>query len=125
VVEGLTDRLAGSHLCRREAIVRKVAKVRAELEGPAPTPIERVLAERAAVSWLASYEADLACQGFDALAGERCAEYYERRRDRAHRRFLEAVKALELVRKLALPARRPEVSFGGRLVGVARSTASA
>jgi hypothetical protein len=48
----------------------------------------------------------------------RLANFYEKRRDRAHRRFLQAVKALAVVRRLAVPGRRPRAEFGGRLAGV-------
>jgi hypothetical protein len=117
VVAGLTDRLAGAHLYRREAVARKLARVRADLEGPDPTPAERRLAERAAVCWLAAYEADLACQRAEGSGDARIAGWYDRRQDRAHRRFLLAVKALATLRRLALPARRPVIDFGGRLAG--------
>ena len=43
---------------------------------------------------------------------------YEQRRDRAHTRFLSAVRALAVVRRLAVPVRRPHIDFGGRLAGV-------
>jgi hypothetical protein len=121
VVEGLTGRLAGTNLYRREAIARKLARVRGDLEGPDPSPVERLLAKRAAVCWLAAYEADLACQGWDALAGDKVATYFERRRDGAHRRLLSALRALGVLRKLAAPAYRPRVDFGGRLADVAHA----
>ena len=38
-------------------------------------------------------------------AGVRVGNFYERRRDRAHRRYLQAVKALAVLRKMALPRR--------------------
>jgi hypothetical protein len=118
VVGGLTGRLAGAHLYRREAVTRMLAQVRADMEGPDPSPVERLLAERAAACWLAVYEADAACQRFSPLVDAKVAEYHERRHDRAHRRFVSAVRALALVRKMALPPRRPVVEFGGRLSGV-------
>jgi hypothetical protein len=39
-------------LHRREATRRKIAKIRAELEGPEPTPIERLLVARVSLLWL-------------------------------------------------------------------------
>jgi hypothetical protein len=117
VVAALTERLAGAHLFKREALARKLAAVRADLEGPDPSPAVRLLAERAAVSWLAMYEADLASERFGALAGAKVAAFYERRRDGAHRRYVRAVKALEVVRRLTAPRYRPRVDFGGRLAG--------
>jgi hypothetical protein len=117
VVAALTDRLAGTHLFKREAIARKLAAVRADLEGPDPSPAMRLLAERAAVSWLAAYEADLTCERFGALAGAKVAAFYQRRQDAAQRRYLRAVRELEVVRKLTAPRYRPRVDFGGRLAG--------
>src|SRR3954454_901066 len=40
---------SGGNLLAREAIKKKIDEVRAELEGPNPTPIERPLAERASL----------------------------------------------------------------------------
>jgi hypothetical protein len=117
VVGALTDRLAGTHLMRREAVARKLKQVLADLTGPDPTPGERLLAERAAVCWLATWEADLACQNLNPSTGAKVAGFIERRHDRAQRRFLAAVKALAVFRRLALPPRRPVVNFGGRLAG--------
>jgi hypothetical protein len=119
VAEGLIDRLAGKHLFKREAIVRKMKQVQADLLGPDHTPIERLLAERAGVCWLAMYEADLASQKFGPLSGVKFAKYFELRHLRSQRLFLDAVKALAVYRKLALPRRPPVVDFGGRLAGVA------
>jgi hypothetical protein len=101
VVAGLLDRLAGPDLHSREAVSRKMARVRADLEGPSPSPVERLLAERAAVCWVAMHEADLACLKVGDIFGTRLADRYERRRDRAHRMFLQAIKALALVAKAA------------------------
>jgi hypothetical protein len=101
VVAGVRDRLAGPDLHSREAVIRKMARVRADLEGPSPSPVERLLAERAAACWVAAYEADLACLKVGDIVGTRLADRYERQRDRAHRMFLQAVKALALVAKAA------------------------
>jgi hypothetical protein len=40
------------------------------------------------------------------------AEYYQRSRDRAHRRFLSALKALALVRRLAVPVLQVNMTSG-------------
>jgi hypothetical protein len=84
--------------------------------------VERLLAERAAVCWLACYEADLACRRFEGAASPRLVTYFERRRDRAQRRFVSAVRALAALRKLAVPARRPQVDFGGLLKALSPHT---
>jgi hypothetical protein len=91
----------------------------ADPEGPDPSPGVRLLAERASVCWLAAYEADLACERFGASAEAKVVAFYERRRDGAHRRYLRAVRELEVVRKLTAPRYRPQLDFGGRLAGAA------
>ncbi len=79
----------------------------ADLAGPSPSPVERVLAETAATSWFAYrlHEAQYAAgewrEGGMTLAQ---SEHAQRRIDRAHRRFLSTLKTLAAVRRLALPA---------------------
>ena len=73
------------------------------MEGPAPTPIERLLAERAAICWWLVHRFEY----YDADAGDRSirqAEFNQRRIDAAHNRFLSALRTLATVRKLAVPA---------------------
>lgn len=94
---------ANERLDVREAAFLKLAEVRRELEGPNPTPPERLLAERAALCWwiVHSYEFTNLAPKERTLAQ---AEYHQRKIDRAHNRFLSALKTLATVRKLALPA---------------------
>ena len=99
----LSDLAAGENQAVRAAIQAKLAEVRRDLEGPNPSPIERLLAERAAFCWFIVHRYET----YYARAGEqtlRQADYYQRRIDRAHARFLSALKTLATVRKLALPA---------------------
>jgi hypothetical protein len=91
-------------------------QVCAELAGPDPSPIERLLAERAAVCWFAV----TAYETIDNGSTDRTlrqAEYQLRRAESAHRRFLSAVATLARVRKLALPAL--QVNIGANQVNVA------
>jgi hypothetical protein len=93
--------LAGRDLMLREVAARDADRLRADLLGPAPTAIERLLVERVAVGWLQVQEADLRL----AAAGpgpnaDRC----QRRADHTQRRFLAALRALATVRRLARPA---------------------
>lgn len=91
------------NLAFREGLKRKLAELREELQGPNPSPIERLLVDRAVACWLQVQEADL---GYAEL--KKCsfvqAEFFLKRQDRAHRRFLSAMKTLATVRKMALPA---------------------
>jgi hypothetical protein len=112
----LIQQSAGKDIAIRETMKRKLSRLRDELSGPSPTPLERLLVERAVVCWLTVhiYESQ------DTRAGEmslRQADYYQRRIDAAHARFLSAVKTLATVRKLALPAL--QVNIGKNQVNVA------
>ena len=115
----LTDSLLDGYsesLIIKESVRRKVAEVRADLEGPNPTPLESLLAERASICWLTvnHYESSFARSSRPTY---REAEYQQRRIDAAHRRFLSAVKTLAMVRKLALPS--IQVNIGENQVNVA------
>jgi hypothetical protein len=94
---------AGKNLAMREASPIQLAKVRRELEGPAASPLERLLAERASLCWdmVHVYEMDFS-PARDLTF--RQGEYHQRKIDRAHGRFLSALRTLARVRKLALPA---------------------
>ncbi len=98
----VAGKLVGKDVGSRELLLRKIAALAAELAGPDPTPIERLLADRAAFCWhvVNYYERDYACQ--DGLSIKQ-ADYHQRRIDSAHRRYLSSLKTLATVRKLALP----------------------
>lgn len=95
--------MVGDNLAYREGITRKLELLRQELVGPHPTPIERLLAERAVACWLQVYEADMRYAQAKNLEIP-WGDYYQRRMDRAHRRYLASLKTLALIRKLAIPA---------------------
>jgi len=61
-------------------------------------------------------------EAFDASVANVCqmADYHLRRQDRAHRRFLTAMKTLATVRKLGLPVL--QVNIGENQVNVANAT---
>ena len=88
----------------KEFMATELRKMRRELAGPDPTPLERLLADRIALCWLQLQYAD--CMYAENMGG--CSletgDYLQRRQDRAHRRFLSAVKTLAQVRKLGVPA---------------------
>jgi hypothetical protein len=95
--------LSGGDLCVREAILSKLAAMRTELLGDNPTPVERLLVERVVSCWLQVQDADIRAAGAKDLSIKQ-ADYHQRRMDSANRRYLAALKALALVRKLAVPA---------------------
>src|SRR5438270_367363 len=101
--EGLA---AGSRLCdARDAAARggrpdvltadalkmKYLALKAELAGPAPAPVVRLLAERVAVCWLQAYRMDVrwSLMHDRSMAVRECVD---RMRDRAGRRYVAALK---------------------------------
>jgi hypothetical protein len=114
----------GDDLAAREAMARKLELLRAELGGPAPSPLERLLVERVAACWFQLHYAEALitqqAENFSLVQ----AEYHDRRRDRAHKRYLAAIKALALVRKLVVPVlqvniARKQVNVAGALPNTA------
>jgi hypothetical protein len=98
--------VAGPNLLLREAVGRKVEELKAELGGGSTSPLERLLVERAAATWMHVCYCDaLAAQAKGASEAQ--SRVMERQRDAAHRRHLTALKALATVRKLLTPAPSP------------------
>jgi hypothetical protein len=83
---------------QREALRRQAARLRDQLAGPAATPIEKILAERVTVCYMDVYFSDQLAYGKAMPLIH--AEFFERCRDRTHRRYLRAVKTLAECRKL-------------------------
>lgn len=111
--EWLFDALArsifGDNASIREAFRSKLDEVRRDLEGPDPTPMERLLAERAVFCWA---EVNIRQTNYEQTSNLsiRQADFHQRRIDAAHRRFLSAVRTLATVRKLAVPTLRINVA---------------
>jgi hypothetical protein len=101
--QAVARKAAGKNVLVSQAVHKKLGTVQAELEGPTPTAIERLLAERASLCWFVAnwYEEQFVIA--DSLSVSQ-ADYFQRRIDRAHRRFLSAVETLARVRKMALPS---------------------
>ena len=97
--------LTGKDLVLREAMHQKLEVLRKELAGPTPTPIERLLADRAIACWMQVQDADLRyARSQGAVFGTNDhGEYHQTRMDRANTRYLSALKTLAQVRKLAVP----------------------
>jgi hypothetical protein len=108
-VETLIDWVVGKDAETRlkKDLQEELTGFAANLAGPSPSPIERVLAETAATSWFAfrmheaQYAGRVKSEGGMSLAQ---SEHAQRRMDRAHRRYLSTLKTLAAVRRLALPA---------------------
>ena len=98
--------IAGSNLMLHESTQRKAEQLRAELAGPSPAPLERLLVERVVACWLQTHYADAS---YAQLKGTTPAQHTAalRRQNSAQQRYLQAAKALATVRKLLRPAPSP------------------
>jgi hypothetical protein len=112
----LISEASGENVFAQEAISRKIDAVQRELEGESPTPIERLLAERATLCWFMANWYESVFTNADGWP-EHQAELQQRKIDRAHARFLSAVRTLAQVRKLAVPVL--QVNIGKNQVNVA------
>jgi hypothetical protein len=105
----LIDFAAGKEATKqsKEILQRELEEQIQEYAGPAPSPIERTLAETATLSWFALrlFEATYvsSSQSEDGLTIKQ-ADFHLRRIDRAHRRLLSSLKTLATIRRFALPA---------------------
>ena len=99
----LIEAAGGKNLAFKEALARKLELLRAELAGPDPAPLERLLVERVVSCWLHLNYLEVGYAQQDGMALT-LGTYYQLCLDRAQRRYLAAIKTLALVRKLALPA---------------------
>ncbi|CAN5913156.1 hypothetical protein BH23PLA1_BH23PLA1_27320 [soil metagenome] len=84
---------------RPERIATILREMRAELLGPAPTPLERLLVERAVGCWLQMQYADATYAQAREISLTHL-DYLGRRQNQAHRRFLTAVGALVTLQRL-------------------------
>jgi hypothetical protein len=98
--------VAGNNLLLLESARRKAEQLRAELAGPAPSPLERLLIERVVACWLQVHYSDAS---YAQLKGNSPAQHTAalQRQNSAQQRYLQAVKALATVRKLLRPAPSP------------------
>ena len=103
--------ISGDDLALKESTARKAEDLVRELAGPAPTAIEKLLAERAALCWLQIHHADaLAAQSLSD--SKHLGDFWAKRQSGAHRRYLTSLAALVTLRRL-LPGQtdgRPIVS---------------
>lgn len=98
--------LAGKDLLLAEAVRRKQEELRAELAGPEPSPLEKLLVERIVACHLQSLYAD-ALYAQARQASPATLRELMRRQESAQKRYLSSIKQLALVRKLLRPSLSP------------------
>jgi hypothetical protein len=103
--ETLIRTLSGDkNLVVQEAHARKCAALTAELAGPQPSPLERLLVERIVLCWLhLHYDETLYVQHREKLT-LRQDEFFQQRISKAQARYLSAIRTLAQVRRLGVPA---------------------
>jgi hypothetical protein len=114
IERALVNARAGEDLFYREVLLKKLADMRAELAGPSPTPLEGLLVRRVVTCWLHLHDIELRLVQARGLTVSQ-AEHKQRSLDRAHRRFLSAIKALAAVRRLAMPVLLAQVNVAGQM----------
>jgi hypothetical protein len=103
VETAMIQKLVVDNLTGATAIELKMEAIRSELAPPDAPPLERLLAERVAICWLDVHSWDLWHARAGGISLEK-ADHFQRMRDRTHRRYMSALKALATVRKLNVVA---------------------
>ncbi len=103
VEEGFIERTAANSPFRQKAVRVSLEAMREELAGPNPSPVERLGAERIASCWLQLHYAELIYNQELPKLSLKQDDYYQKRLDRLHRRYLSALRSLAQVRKLLKP----------------------
>jgi hypothetical protein len=100
--EAILNLAAGKSLLAKESIRKRMDELRAEVSGPKPTPLEKLLVDRVVLCWAQMHLGDLdAVQR--AQAGQLHRVDVERRLTGLQARYLASIKQLAVVRKLVLP----------------------
>ncbi|HEV2121993.1 MAG TPA: hypothetical protein VGW38_04355 [Chloroflexota bacterium] len=109
---------AGENPVIREATMHTLDLLRRDVAGAHPSVLERLLADRVAISWLSLSVAEGTYhQALERGLSQANDTFHQQRIERAQRRFLAAIKALAQVRKLGVPA--VQVNIGEKQVNVA------
>lgn len=96
--------MTGANEIAAEALDRKLASLRKEIAGANPTPLDRLLIQRVVACWLQVQHADVTyTQAMQDGVNLAHGDYYQRRQDRAQRRYLSAIRTLAQVRRLLTP----------------------
>jgi hypothetical protein len=110
--DSLLALVAGSCLPAREAIARQASALRERLLATATSVLEKLLVDRVVISWIEVYHGDIdlaqhLLQVSGAPKTAQASQASQRRLDRAHARYLSAIKALATTQKLLRPALSP------------------
>jgi hypothetical protein len=118
----LLSKFSGKNLLYKESLTRKLELLRAELSGPSPTPLERLLVDRVVTCWLHLHHLEMIYAQKESMTLE-LGSYYQRCISSAQKRYLAAIKTLALVRKMAVPVL--QVNIARKQVNVAGTCVNA
>jgi len=116
----LLRRLTGENELMHDSVNRQLARMKRDLMGTDPSPLERLLAERICACWLQVQHAEWLYtaklkEGMSFAHGD----YLQRQIDRANQRYTAAIRALAQVRRLLVPV--IQVNVVGKQVNLATS----
>ncbi len=101
--EALLKAMYAENLLAYEDTRQQMAVLRGDLAGANPSPLETLLVERVALCWLTLHQHEtIYAQIMGKLPGDVHARFQDRI-DRAHKRYLSAIKTLAQVRRLQVP----------------------
>jgi hypothetical protein len=113
-IERMTGRARGFG----EGILSKAEAMRAELAAPPDGPLERLLVDRIIVCWVHLQYAEITYAQALGTLNTDWTEAYQKRIDRAHRRYLSGIRTLAQVRRLRVPA-SVQINVGEQQTNVA------
>lgn len=104
-----------------ETLRRQFAAMREEVAGEDPSPLERLLAERAVATYMQLQVLEGICARQIEKHFTSQVDLYQRHLDRAHRRHLSAIRTLAQVRKLLRPGtpQVAQINIAGKQINTA------
>ncbi len=114
----MIEKIAGKNSAVAEVIAERFDRMRRELAGPAPSPLEALLVDRICMNHLALHRAELGVAQNEGTLSIRQASYQQRRLDHCQRRYLAAIRALAEIRRLQVPA-SVQINLGAQQVNLA------
>jgi hypothetical protein len=114
--------ISGKDEVAKECFARKAKALRRELAGASASPLERLLAERIVLCWIAVHHAEIVHAQTMPSQTFAQGEYYQERLDRAQRRYLAAIRALATLRRLQQRTPVVQVNVAEKQVNVAPET---
>lgn len=115
----MVDKFGGKNPVHRAAMTRRIDELRAELLGPDPSTLEKLLVGRVVSCWFHLHYLEAQYAGRESVSLP-LGSYYQKSISAAQKRYLAAIRGLAEVRKLALPVL--QLNIAKQQVNVAAGT---